>query len=629
MNKTTYIKETSNTYDAAGTKLRKVAYDNSGVLISRTEYIGGIQYESLQPLASPPLATDLKFMSTGEGRVVKQGSNWNYEYYHKDHLGNTRVVYGYQKQVDEYKATMETQFSTKEESLFYNIATRRATVFNHTAASIDVTAPDRSAETNGNTSKAIGPAKMLQVNAGDRVQLEVFARYQTGTGGNNALISNLASAVTGSFLLNAGEAAHTAITNSVPTQAATISQTSGVPKSYLFYILFNSSYVYQQFGYVLVNSTAQAGHQQMYLDITVPTGGYLYTYVANESNVSASSVYYGDFTIVHTRSTPTLQVLQTSDYYPFGLAFNSYNRENSTENNYTYNGKELQDELDLGWMDYWARMYMPEIGRWGVVDPLTELGRRWSPYNYALDNPIRYIDPDGMYSTEEWKKDNGITDDDLINVEKPGDGEETWLQKATRVAVTSVAEKGNKKSGGKWSESASDQDVNAFQLFYQWTKGTGSSKRNFDAGSVMGQQMLQAPELTDAIETAAVKAASGDLTNTGFARLLKDENPFNYALRDFPSDISGNNPARGFHGSYGGVITISDVICQADGSTWIKMKISITDYMTATSGTRLSATVGGYGKNPTAIYPEANPYGDNGQFRTITVKYDMEIAIIR
>jgi len=57
MNKTTYIKETSNTYDAAGTKLRKVVYDNSGVLIPRTEYIGGIQYESLQPLASPTIET--------------------------------------------------------------------------------------------------------------------------------------------------------------------------------------------------------------------------------------------------------------------------------------------------------------------------------------------------------------------------------------------------------------------------------------------------------------------------------------------------------------------------------------------------------------------------------------------
>jgi len=307
-------------------------------------------------------------------------------------------VYGYQKQADEYKATMETQFSTKEEGQFYNIATRRATVFNHTAASIDVTAPDRSAETNGNTSKAIGPAKMLQVSAGDRVQLEVFARYQTGTGGNNALISNLASAVTGSFLLNAGEAAHTAITNSVPTQAATISQTSGVPNSYLFYILFNSSYVYQQFGYVLVNSTAQAGHQQMYLDITVPTGGYLYTYVANESNVSAGvSVYYDDFTIVHTRSTPVLQVLQTSDYYPFGLqiAAGSYQKQTTLDNDYLYNGKELQDEHNLGWLDYGARMYMPEIGRFIRQDRFSEEYLNVTPYQYAANNPLLFVDING------------------------------------------------------------------------------------------------------------------------------------------------------------------------------------------------------------------------------------------
>ena len=87
--------------------------------------------------------------------------------------------------------------------------------------------------------------------------------------------------------------------------------------------------------------------------------------------------------------------------YPFGLKHKGYNNVissngNSTAQKFGFGGKELSEELGLEWHDFEARNYDASLGRWMNLDPLAEQMTRHSPYNYAFNNPIYFIDPDGM-----------------------------------------------------------------------------------------------------------------------------------------------------------------------------------------------------------------------------------------
>jgi RHS repeat-associated protein len=83
------------------------------------------------------------------------------------------------------------------------------------------------------------------------------------------------------------------------------------------------------------------------------------------------------------------ELLSTHDYYPFGMEWNAGSYQ------YTYNGKEIDDELGLEWFHYGARMYDPVIGRWNAVDPMAHVQESISTYAFSLNSPIIYSDPDG------------------------------------------------------------------------------------------------------------------------------------------------------------------------------------------------------------------------------------------
>ena len=55
----------------------------------------------------------------------------------------------------------------------------------------------------------------------------------------------------------------------------------------------------------------------------------------------------------------------------------------------------MQTTGNLGLLDYWARMYDPAIGRWTAQDPLSEKYYSFSAYNYCVNNPVMFVDPDG------------------------------------------------------------------------------------------------------------------------------------------------------------------------------------------------------------------------------------------
>jgi RHS repeat-associated protein len=358
-----------------------------------------------------------------------------YQYNLKDHLGNVRLTFTTKQDIESDTATLEDENAEEESGQFLRYDNARIVnhfLFDHTKGSKPTQVEGGAQRLSGQANEVYGLAKSLSVMPGDVINMEVYAKYidpneSNRTAALNTLIMQIAAGTApGGTVIDGGSYAASTSSFPFPVDATqnTSSNSEASPKAYLSWLVYDRNYTlipsksgFRQMSSIAKEDGSDVTHELLSGTVTISEQGYIYVFLSNEQGTNPYEVYFDDFMVEQVKSP----VIQADDYYPFGLSFNSYQRENSVDQNFQFNGKERLDELNLGWINYGARMYDASICRWSVVDPLAEMSRRWSPYTYTYNNPIVFIDPDGMlarynWATEQYEEENGtVVSWDYVN----------------------------------------------------------------------------------------------------------------------------------------------------------------------------------------------------------------------
>ncbi|WP_158563292.1 DUF6443 domain-containing protein [Chitinophaga silvatica] len=408
-------------YDATGVKHQKIVTDQTTnpVRTIRTTYIGNTVFET------SATSDTLRLIGTETGRIryLPSSKGYAYDYFEKDHLGNTRIVISDEQNYAVYAATMEVPVAATEEVLFSNLE--------NTRVDKPVGYPDGNvsnkqvARLNGaNKQTMIGPSLVLRVSPGDSIRISAKAFYKSQSPASSqkqSLPEDMAVALADVFLgnqpLNGGHGqgperrvfGNDFYNNQYRQlkEKDSDNKKDGKPHAYINYVLFDDNFkmVTSNSGVKQVSNIPDVIQTLNVDEMEIKSSGFLYIYTSNEST---QDIYFDDVLVGFGSG----HMLEETHYYPFGLTMqgissNALKGTGYPANKYKYNGKEEQlkefsDGSGLDWYDYGARMYDQQIGRWTALDPLTEMMRRFSPYVYGNNNPIRMIDPDGMLATYNW-----------------------------------------------------------------------------------------------------------------------------------------------------------------------------------------------------------------------------------
>jgi RHS repeat-associated protein len=188
------------------------------------------------------------------------------------------------------------------------------------------------------------------------------------------------------------------------------------PKAYLNYLLFDRDYVYKTGGFKRLTTAAieqgtDVTHERLFFEnneINITEAGYLYVWLSNENDTPVE-VYFDDFKVTQTKSP----VVESQDFYPFGLTYNKFSRENALPNRLKlFQGQEHVDDIGLNWDSFKWRNHQPDIGRFFNVDPLASDYVYNSPYAFSENHVTTHIELEGLekvyiFDTATRPKDNG------------------------------------------------------------------------------------------------------------------------------------------------------------------------------------------------------------------------------
>ena len=391
-------------YDAAGIKLQQVVY-REGDTVKVTDYVGEFIYEN----------DTLQLIQHEEGRIVYMDyeQKWDYQYHLKDHLGNVRLTFSTEPNVYDRIATMEDTGETA--SFDHWVQSQRNGPSNVGNTSSHVMRLNTDSQGDSTLIEGvIGLSSMYLVQKGDQLDLSVKAYYeqppqQNGFFASNLLLNMIINGSTGSSSAGTENGTDIANSNLDETIVGNIQQDktddldANAPRAYMNWMIFDQDTILITSGFKQISSGAQFSWETLATDvpIAIEEDGFFFAYVSNETN-GLSVVDFDDFHISLTKTN----VVSSQDYYPFGLTFNERVRVASTEQRFKYNGKEL--EVETNWHDYGARRYMADIGGWTGVDALADAYIHSSPYVYVLNNPLKFVDPDGkkvLYVNGYWRDD--------------------------------------------------------------------------------------------------------------------------------------------------------------------------------------------------------------------------------